>query len=132
MSCPACGICSVSQSVAAARALADAAGLVPPPNGRIATDLMLATENLADHLTHFYLFFMPDFARPAYAGRLVAGLNGTPALFQLDAIQLRVGPVLGPHAAHITRRTGAQAVIRAAAPVVDVVFTGVGRNGWVV
>lgn len=64
-----CGICSVSQSVAAARALADAAGLVPPPNGRIATDLMLATENLADHLTHFYLFFMPDFARPAYAGR---------------------------------------------------------------
>lgn len=63
-----CGICSVSQSVAAARALADAAGVQAPPNGRIATDLMLATENLADHLTHFYLFFMPDFARPAYAG----------------------------------------------------------------
>jgi Ni,Fe-hydrogenase I large subunit len=63
-----CGICSVSQSVAAARALADAAGMVPPPNGRIATDLMLATENLADHLTHFYLFFMPDFAREVYAG----------------------------------------------------------------
>lgn len=64
-----CGICSVSQSVAAARALADAAGVAPPPNGRIATDLMLATENLADHLTHFYLFFMPDFAREAYAGQ---------------------------------------------------------------
>ncbi|MCA0241978.1 MAG: nickel-dependent hydrogenase large subunit [Proteobacteria bacterium] len=62
-----CGICSVSQSVAAARALADAAGTVAPPNGRIATDLMLAAENLADHLTHFYLFFMPDFARQAYA-----------------------------------------------------------------
>jgi len=62
-----CGICSVSQSVAAARALADAAGVQPPPNGRIATDLMLATENLADHLTHFYLFFMPDFAREVYA-----------------------------------------------------------------
>lgn len=64
-----CGICSVSQSVAAARALGNAMGLVPPPNGRIATDLMLATENLADHLTHFYLFFMPDFARPVYASR---------------------------------------------------------------
>ncbi|WP_326542922.1 nickel-dependent hydrogenase large subunit [Pseudorhodoferax sp.] len=62
-----CGICSVSQSVAAARALADAAGVTPPPNGRIVTDLMLATENLADHLTHFYLFFMPDFAREVYA-----------------------------------------------------------------
>ncbi|MCB1995365.1 MAG: nickel-dependent hydrogenase large subunit [Burkholderiaceae bacterium] len=62
-----CGICSVSQSVAAARALADAAGVTPPPNGRLATELMLATENLADHLSHFYLFFMPDFAREAYA-----------------------------------------------------------------
>lgn len=62
-----CGICSVSQSVAAARALASAAGIEAPPNGRIATDLMLATENLADHLTHFYLFFMPDFARELYA-----------------------------------------------------------------
>jgi hydrogenase large subunit len=63
-----CGICSVSQSVAAARALADAMGLAPPPNGHIATNLVHACENVADHLTHFYLFFMPDFARPAYAG----------------------------------------------------------------
>lgn len=63
-----CGLCSVSQSVAAARALTDAAGAAPTANGLTATNLMLATENLADHLTHFYLFFMPDFARPAYAG----------------------------------------------------------------
>ncbi len=64
-----CGICSVSQSVAAARALADAAGVVPPPNGQHVLNLMLAIENAADHLSHFYLFFMPDFARPVYAGR---------------------------------------------------------------
>lgn len=61
-----CGICSVTQSVAAARALADLAGVQPAPNGQLATQLTLATENLADHLTHFYLFFMPDFTRPAY------------------------------------------------------------------
>ncbi len=61
-----CGICSVSQSVAAASALAAAEGLEPTDNGRIATQLILATENLADHLTHFYLFFMPDFAREGY------------------------------------------------------------------
>jgi hypothetical protein len=61
-----CGICSVAQSVAAALALADAAGSSPPPNGRLAANLTLATENLADHLTHFYLFFMPDFARADY------------------------------------------------------------------
>ena len=61
-----CGICSVSQSVAAATALADAQGLRAPPNGRLATNLILACENVADHLTHFYLFFMPDFARDVY------------------------------------------------------------------
>lgn len=64
-----CGICSVAQSAAAASALADAMGIVPTPNGVLARHLIQATENLADHLTHFYLFFMPDFARPAYAGR---------------------------------------------------------------
>ena len=40
-----------------------------PANGRLASNLILACENLADHLTHFYLFFMPDFAREAYRGR---------------------------------------------------------------
>jgi uptake hydrogenase large subunit len=64
-----CGICSVSQSVAAARALADAAGVQPAPNGLTATNLMLACENLADHVMHFYAFFMPDFTSADYAAR---------------------------------------------------------------
>ncbi|NJD26139.1 MAG: HupV protein [Betaproteobacteria bacterium] len=64
-----CGICSVAQSAAAATALAALAGVAPPPNGVLARHLIQAVENLADHLSHFYLFFMPDFARPAYAGR---------------------------------------------------------------
>ncbi len=61
-----CGICSVAQSAASARALADLIGLTPPPNGERAINLILAGENVADHLTHFYLFFMPDFARTVY------------------------------------------------------------------
>lgn len=61
-----CGICSVSQSAAAAKALRGLMGLTPPENGLLAEHLVTACENLADHLTHFYLFFMPDFARPAY------------------------------------------------------------------
>lgn len=61
-----CGICSVSQSVAAATALADAQCLSMPANGELAINLVLANENIADHLTHFYLFFMPDFARQIY------------------------------------------------------------------
>lgn len=64
-----CGICSVAQSAASARALAQAMGLEAPPNGQLAAELTLAAENLADHLSHFYLFFMPDFAREAYRGK---------------------------------------------------------------
>lgn len=61
-----CGICSVSQSIACANALAQAQNITPPINGQLVSNLILACENLADHLTHFYLFFMPDFARNAY------------------------------------------------------------------
>lgn len=62
-----CGICSVSQSVAAALALAELQQVEAPPNGALARNIILAAENVADHLTHFYLFFMPDFCRPTYA-----------------------------------------------------------------
>lgn len=61
-----CGICSVSQSVACARALADLMQIQMPANGELATNLVLANENMTDLLTHFYLFFMPDFARESY------------------------------------------------------------------
>ncbi|MCB1310794.1 MAG: nickel-dependent hydrogenase large subunit [Sedimentitalea sp.] len=61
-----CGICSVSQSVAAAAALAGAQGLEPAPNGQLVTNIVHAAENIADHLTHFYLFFIPDFTREVY------------------------------------------------------------------
>lgn len=64
-----CGICSISQSAAAARALGAAMGLTPTPQGAAMAALIHAVENLADHLTHFHLFFMPDFARAHYAAR---------------------------------------------------------------
>ncbi len=63
-----CGICSISQSVAAALALADAAKVEMPQQAKLAAAVLHGVENLADHITHFYLFFMPDFARPAYEG----------------------------------------------------------------
>lgn len=62
-----CGICSVSQSYATALALADALQLQAPPNGELCRNLLLANESVADLFTHFYLFFMPDFARSHYA-----------------------------------------------------------------
>ncbi|TCK08197.1 nickel-dependent hydrogenase large subunit [Marinobacterium mangrovicola] len=62
-----CGICSVSQSVAAAQALSQALGIKPTRNGELCRNLVLANESLTDLLTHFYLFFMPDLARETYA-----------------------------------------------------------------
>lgn len=62
-----CGICSVSQSTAAASALAKLHEVETPPNGQHSTNIILATENIADHLTHFYMFFMPDFTKETYA-----------------------------------------------------------------
>ncbi|MET1413734.1 nickel-dependent hydrogenase large subunit [Roseibium sp. HPY-6] len=64
-----CGICSISQSAAAAAALGDAAGSQPAPQGALVAALLHGIENLCDHLTHFNLFFAADFARPAYAER---------------------------------------------------------------
>lgn len=64
-----CGICSISQSAAAAQALGAAAGIRPAPMGAITAALLHGAENTADHITHFNLFFMPDFARPIYADR---------------------------------------------------------------
>ena len=64
-----CGICSVSQSIAAATALRNLAGGKAAPNGYLTANLAHAAENIADHLSHFYLFFMPDFAREEYKAK---------------------------------------------------------------
>ena len=89
-----CGICSVSQSMAAAYALADAQGLEMPYNGALALNLILANENVADHFTHFYLFFMPDFARAVYAeepwhGAVVRRFKAVSGTAAADAVPAR-------------------------------------------
>ncbi|MCR8723097.1 nickel-dependent hydrogenase large subunit [Frigidibacter sp. ROC022] len=64
-----CGICSISQSAAAAAALGAVAGRPPADQGALVAALLHGVENVCDHITHFNLFFCTDFARPAYAGR---------------------------------------------------------------
>lgn len=69
-----CGICSVSQSLAAGAALRDlsareqgvSAASLMAENGRLASLLVHAAENIADHLTHSFVFFLPDFAHASY------------------------------------------------------------------
>ena len=89
-----CGICSISQSAAAAHALADAAGAEMTEQGALAAAILHGVENLADHLTHFNLFFMPDFARPAYEGRawysdVVSRFTATKGSSQKEALEAR-------------------------------------------
>lgn len=40
------------------------------PNGILVTNPAHAAENAADHLMHFYIFFMPDFAREVSVPRM--------------------------------------------------------------
>ncbi|ACB94789.1 nickel-dependent hydrogenase large subunit [Beijerinckia indica] len=105
-----CGICSVSQSHAAALALAGVMGIAPARNGQIAANITLATENLADHLTHFHLFFMPDFARGPYRDRpwfdraeaRFAALRGASVrpMMQTRALLLHVMGLIAGHWPH--------------------------------
>jgi len=133
-----CGICSVSQSIAAARAIAAFAGVEMPRNGALATALAHAAENVADHLTHFHLFFMPDFARKAYADRpwhaaiadRFAAITGATAADFLPA-RARLLEIMGlvagkwPHslafrAGGTTRSLGLSEIVRLKAILADV------------
>lgn len=91
-----CGICSISQSSAAAWALGAAMGISPTPQGAGIAALIHAVENVSDHLIHFNLFFMPDFTRPAYAarpwyGRAVARFTAMEGGAQRAAVAARAG-----------------------------------------
>ncbi len=57
-----CGQCGVAHSAAAARALANAAGVQSPPNGALAQAVMQAVEVVLGHLAHFSLTFAADMA----------------------------------------------------------------------
>jgi len=65
--CRICGVCGVSQSVAAAKALRKIFGLKVPGNGYLATSVVLATEVLLNQLSHFYLSFAPDLVNSRYS-----------------------------------------------------------------
>lgn len=56
-----CGVCPVSHGIAAATVLENASGEQPPKNAKIVRDLMLASNFVANHITHFYLLSLPDY-----------------------------------------------------------------------
>ncbi len=57
-----CGICSSAHAVAGSLALQQATGLAPTVNGQHLTNLILAADTIQNHLRHFYLLTLPDYA----------------------------------------------------------------------
>ncbi|MDI6871362.1 MAG: nickel-dependent hydrogenase large subunit [Bacillota bacterium] len=68
-----CGICSTAHGVASAMALEDAYGASVPPNGLLLRNLIFGADLLQNHIRHFYLLALPDWAtfpeRPPYVPR---------------------------------------------------------------
>jgi len=64
-----CGICSGSHGVAAAKTLAHALDAKMPENAFYMRNLILGTEVVMSHISHFYLLFLPDLTNPAFADR---------------------------------------------------------------
>jgi len=58
--CRICGQCGAAHSGTAARALADAFGAEPPPNGVLSSAIIRAAELLLSHVAHFCFTFAAD------------------------------------------------------------------------
>ena len=81
-----CGVCTVSNSVAAVRAVEYALGYPIPPNAEIIRNLMMATQFVHDHVVHFYHLHALDWvdvisalgADPAKAAKLQQSISPWP------------------------------------------------------
>jgi hydrogenase large subunit len=57
-----CGICSTAHSMASSLALEKALKVIPNENDRMIRDFMHGCEFIQNHIRHFYLYTLPDFA----------------------------------------------------------------------
>lgn len=81
-----CGVCTVSNSIAAVRAVEYALGYQIPPNAEIIRNLMMATQFVHDHVVHFYHLHALDWvdiisalsADPAKTARLQQSISAWP------------------------------------------------------
>lgn len=93
-----CGICSTAHGVASTMALENALKVVPNRNDKILRDIMHGWEFIQNHLRHFYLYTLPDFAvtpevQPVYSMenydlRLPEALNNKLSKDYVEAVKL--------------------------------------------
>ena len=81
-----CGVCTTVHAIASIRAVEHAIGAVPPPNARILRNLIIAAQNVHDHVIHFYHLQALDWvdivsalsADPAKTAKLAQSLSDWP------------------------------------------------------
>jgi hydrogenase large subunit len=95
-----CGVCPVSQGLAAAQCTDNAQNIVPPDNGRIIRNLIEGANQIQSHILHFYHLAALDFVRgpnyppfiPRYEGdyRLSKAANDQLVANYVQALQMRL------------------------------------------
>jgi hydrogenase large subunit len=80
-----CGVCPISHGMASSLALEAAFRVVPPDNGRILQNIILASNYLQSHILHFYHLALPDYVD------LGGALNMSPWLPRFTSADLLTG-----------------------------------------
>ncbi|MDR0431896.1 MAG: nickel-dependent hydrogenase large subunit [Bifidobacteriaceae bacterium] len=62
-----CGVCTSVHAIASISAVENAIGSVPPPQARLIRDMVLASQEVQDHVIHFYHLHALDFVNVAAA-----------------------------------------------------------------
>ena len=81
-----CGVCTTVHAIASIRAVENAIGATPPPNARILRNLIIATQQVHDHVIHFYHLQALDWvdivsalrADPAKTAKLAQSISDWP------------------------------------------------------
>jgi hydrogenase large subunit len=68
-----CGVCTTVHAIASIRAVEKAIGAVPPSNARLLRNLIIAAQNVQDHVIHFYHLHALDWVD------IVSALSADPA-----------------------------------------------------
>ncbi len=71
-----CGICGTAHLYTTVLALEHLGRIPVPPQATLIRNLCLMAENVQSDLRQTFLFFMPDFLHPRYAGHPLAGEIG--------------------------------------------------------
>jgi Ni,Fe-hydrogenase I large subunit len=95
-----CGVCTTVHALASVRAVENALGVEIPENARIVRDIIAATQNVQDHIIHFYHLHALDWvdvisalkADPAKTAQLAQSISDWPksSAVYFKAVQARV------------------------------------------